>query len=540
MKPSKKLFRAIFLIGLTLAVEPSRFAFAEKALEWDALMSSMKEAANPPVDDVICPVTEIFALPTDGVVCPASGSCCPGAPKPDPLPAPASVTVTATTSQITVNWTAVGGATSYTIIRLGKASKALTSSASGTSYIDTTAVMGESYRYEVAANPGRFTLSSPIGLKPIPGTKVAYVLNHGIGDTTPGRGTPGVETNFFSAFGTSLKPWLSKTFNVTVKAPAVAWDTLNLFDSSRQAADRMKEIFDDPDVQKGVVIGYSQGAARSRYFVQQLMDTATYKSAGDKVVALVTVSGVNQGASIVDNAGGALSDIGVIVGLCVVALFSGNPVSIALISQFAGDQLGGMIRDSVAGAGALDMSPNSRFMKLLNDPTAPGFKPIPRNVATLQVLGGGGATLPFDGNGNDADQYFSAMSQRDIGALRVSLGNYATAASILAFGLAFITFGASIPAAVALIAIAVFLYNLPGWWRQRVVGSSDGDGVVPLDKQKIFREGVDIGGDPMKRYEAFVPQGFHTSDKATYEDKITRDALRALQMNLGVFSGEDR
>lgn len=44
----------------------------------------------------------------------------------------------------------------------------------------------------------------------------------------------------------------------------------------------------------------------------------------------------------------------------------------------------------------------------------------------------------------------------------------------------------------------------------------------------------------MKHYEAFVPQGFHTSDKATYEDKITRDAVCALQMNLGVFSGEDR
>ncbi len=79
-----------------------------------------------------------------------------------PLAAPASVSATATApNQISVTWSAVGGATSYKVYRAGGACTApnasyvlLASGIGGTSYNDTTAIFGNRYSYKVVTTTG--------------------------------------------------------------------------------------------------------------------------------------------------------------------------------------------------------------------------------------------------------------------------------------------------------------------------------------------------------------------------------------------------
>jgi hypothetical protein len=90
-------------------------------------------------------------------------------------PPPANLTATVNNSQVTLNWTAMSGTTSYTVKRAASSNGTYTavatniigpavgSGSTSTAYLDTTAPGGTNYYAVSSVNPNGSTNSSPVG-----------------------------------------------------------------------------------------------------------------------------------------------------------------------------------------------------------------------------------------------------------------------------------------------------------------------------------------------------------------------------------------
>ncbi len=136
-----------------------------------------------------------------------------------PLLPPTSVTASATDGQVTVNWNAASGATSY-LIRRGTASSVYEHqfSLSSAPFVDTTVANGTTYFYVVlavnlqgpsapSAEVNATPLAAPLGLEATPGANsvtLTWAASAGASSYSVKRGTSsGNYTATFSAFGTN-------------------------------------------------------------------------------------------------------------------------------------------------------------------------------------------------------------------------------------------------------------------------------------------------------------------------------------------------
>jgi len=338
---------------------------------------------------------------------------------------------------------------------------------------------------------------------PAPARLAGYYLSHGIGDTTNLSSTTSsgyfgsVLPNFLNSDGSSS--------NVMIQTPAVDWKNKTI---PNQAVDLGNLIQgSQANVQNIVLIGHSQGGLRSREYVQHL--NGQYASSGaSKVIGLVTIGSPNYGAPIVNNAYSVVGFLSLTAG-AALSFFSGYTAT-----AFTGGayEAAKAVLNNLIGAGGPNMAPGSPFLASINTPGASGFAPIPSNIATLEVRG----------NNNEIDALVGS-SQADTRAKRQDA---ATAFTILAgasWAVAWF-FGLSIPAAIAFTAIAALLWGLPAFWRTFVVGSNEGDGVVPYTNQVIRQNNVNIGGSSYQR-QTNLPSGTHIGPTRELEDPATRDGL---------------
>ena len=136
-----------------------------------------------------------------------------------------------------------------------------------------------------------------------------------------------------------------------------------------------------------------------------------------------------------------------------------------------------------------------------------GFEPIPDDVATMSIITAN----------NDTDKLIEDfMDNNTFGVNRIALGAFVTILAGVAWGFAF--FPWLIPVAIALTALATFIFNLP-FMHQTVVGGQAHDGLFTEETQDMYRRDengevipeFDIGG--YFKATRRIPEAFHDFEK---------------------------
>jgi pimeloyl-ACP methyl ester carboxylesterase len=328
---------------------------------------------------------------------------------------------------------------------------------------------------------------------------------------------------------------------------------------ANQAVELAKDInaISTVSTKKLVVVGHSQGGLRVRQYVQQTGDGATYRADRDRVRGLAVIGTPNYGAPIANNGpilvAQAFNSVAAVFtyGVWLPGAYAALQPPIYSASQW--------IIDDYVGAAIDEMRPDSTFVNRLNnapqqscnwqsythrhyflwwswsethwyevceDVDFSGFKPIPSNVATMNIIG---QNSHFD---NWVRASFPPILDRQFWAVA------STAISALLWALALTTFGATIPAAIAFTNLAIFLWALPAMWA-RALGSDKNDILIPEYSQTLRwkeRSPGNIGGDPNFSRVVKLPKAYHSgtfANTTTYttelKDPSTLQALKDLR-----------
>lgn len=378
------------------------------------------------------------------------------------------------------------------------------------------------YECEPQVNPGGGgTTTSP---------KVAYFLLPGIGDGPPTNG----QSTYFNPTG--LPGFLMNTGQTAVPVSAVQpwadWKNKNL---TVQGSELSSKISATAAANTNIIlIGHSMGGLRGRSALQ--FNNTSNPSLQTNVKALVTLGTPHFGAPIIDKGKPAATLLGGVLGVSLSAFVGLGPYLSGAVGMFGARAWAASILDTPSGQD-MRQSPNNSFLNRLNAPSS--AEKIPANVALLRV----------SGQNSDIDSYGAsagiAESTAAVGALRSNLGNVTLIAGVVAMGMAFFTFGATIPWALALFAASYLLLNLPAFWRNNVMGAAQGDAIVPQDSQNLP---AGIGG---KQVVADLDLSFavHTGRYGEYQvnaygeyvdNQKLRARLQALQVSLNIPVSKDQ
>jgi len=312
------------------------------------------------------------------------------------------------------------------------------------------------------------------------------------------------------------------------------YDTLASIDS--QARNLASKVGSHSN--KLILVGHSQGGLRARQFAQYYR----YLQPGANLYGLVTVDSPNQGAPIIVNLPGKIASIDINLRLATFPI-------IAIAESWANCNLECIIRQqgniAVFGpeAGLQDMRPGSEFLKQLNNTYCrwesrieyrwvgppgdkeqvavtvwyeicttggrPGFSPIPSNVWTASIIGTNNNVYAMT---PEISQYISYIG--GIGSVATPIW---TAALVLTLGFS----AAPLVAAISLVNEAA---NFQSNWMNQVVGSTQGDAVVPAYSQNMYNNlstGV-IGGAGAFTYNVNATHGGNTGTSVLRNNETLR------------------
>jgi hypothetical protein len=328
--------------------------------------------------------------------------------------------------------------------------------------------------------------------------KLALVLSHG--------SSGGFAQSWDSGFNVQPDAFKRSQFDTSKSIKAQATDLKTDVDAARNSG--------ATDI---VLVGHGVGGVRNRAYIQALQNSGQ-RSVDDNVKALVTIGTPNKGAPALSG----LPTLGAI-GITSVALawtLAGGALSGAS-GAITGAIMGGFMALPFAsgfsnlsskiaiGAAASELASDSQLLGQLNNEsrcrwetrneirygwfgytwwesvsyqicssgTELGFKAIDNDIFTLSVFSDNNdvdnlASLP------EAGMNLFTNNNRQVIALIFSL------LSAGLFTLAFVTFGATVPSAIACGLAATYFWAFPEFYKT-AIGSSEHDGAIPVSSQKM-------------------------------------------------------
>lgn len=353
--------------------------------------------------------------------------------------------------------------------------------------------------------------------------EVNYFLLPGIGDGT--QKFDG-QSGYFD--GSRLPEFLANTnqsdVRVNVTQRWADWKTKDLTVQGRDLANDITQIASNNA--KVVLIGHSMGGLRGRSAVQ--FNNNAFPLLTTNVKALVTLGTPHRGAPIINNGKPAATLVGGVMGAAASGFVGLGPHTLltGVAGMFGLRTWAKSIIDTPSGQ---DMRPGSGFLTRLNYPSA--SEQVPANVALLRISGLNNDIDALGASGNVAE------TTDDVRTLRTGVSNFLFVSGTFAVAMAFFTWGATLPWGLALLGASYLLATLPAFWRNNVVGSSQGDTVVPRDSQSI-PDGIG-GSRPVSDLD--LQTAVHTGRYGEYQAQSTngytenvalQERLKALQTRL--------
>lgn len=303
-----------------------------------------------------------------------------------------------------------------------------------------------------------------------------------------------------------------------------------------------------------ILVGSSQGGLRSRYAVQKTADSTLR----DNARAIVTFDSPHAGAPIVANLPAFKSDIDLKLRLGTFGFFTLDQVIGSVAPNK--DDLGNALLMKGTEPGLVDMTPGGDFISMLNGQVCrnetrtwyriqkgglvgsiegewepieveettvicsvhPDFRPLPASVNVISVYGEG--ISPIDMNVKNSVE--AALLPDQAQKMRSEMQRVAGLASMAGWAM-WVTPTGKLQGGM-LLDLANTFRNFNEVWRTKVVGSVEGDGVVPKQSQLYMQENAVIGGT--RPIGAIRSGNWHS---ATQKDgRAVSDVMIALQSSL--------
>lgn len=261
-----------------------------------------------------------------------------------------------------------------------------------------------------------------------------------------------------------------------------------------------------------LAVAHSQGGLRARALLQNTYGSVTNATSVAKIKGLLTIATPHRGADVIN---GAPWFVGYTLG--TIAGVAWTPEG--GLGSFAGLALGGLalgtgIVNLVVGQGGADMGRNSSYMNALNNVPQqscywvsyqvqrwtlwwswwetineqrcqminhPAFNPIPSSVKMLEVVGT---------NGDVESMLSKATGNAYSRELRWFFATTATAVAAYYTGLAFVTFGATVPHSIVWTNMSIYLWALPSLVDTMFGGPNDT--LIAQEAQRLPRSGTDV------------------------------------------------
>lgn len=286
---------------------------------------------------------------------------------------------------------------------------------------------------------------------------IHYYLLPGIGDENP----TGKESQYFR--GGTLEKFLQDSSQaVMLHQPYARWKEQNITQQSSELRDRINE---EASVRSSVIlIGHSMGGLRARAALQM-------GGSLPQIKALVTLGTPHHGALIIQKGPSVMTYLGAVLG---------GATGYALGQPLLGVIAGGLgLRSTVTGItnspAGQDLAPDSLFLKNINE----NSRPMRSDIVVLDVVG----------VNSDIDQYVASMgytvNRSETYYKRQNISAALSLAAVVAAGFGIFSFGWGFVLAGILIAAALFILALPTFWREKVMGSNEGDAIVPEQSQYL-------------------------------------------------------
>lgn len=305
--------------------------------------------------------------------------------------------------------------------------------------------------------------------KPMTAPAVHYYLLPGIGDKDVSGTSRYFDKTHLGAFLQSS--WQRGGPRIWVQTPAAHWRTQGIAQQGEALAAQIQQDVGHPK-SKVILVGHSMGGLRARAAYE--LSRETYPKMG-QVVGLINLGSPQLGAPIIDNARPASTKLGAVMGAALGFHVGPHGSLIGAVGGMMG--LNQLASQTVLSPSGQDMRPGSTFLQRVNEPL-----PSQKLPADLPVL-------DFIGKNNDIDALGAssglAGSAQAVRTMRQSAATYLSIGAALALATAPVTLGVSLAVALAFAAAAALLARLPTFWRQEVVGSDEGDAVVPLHSQYV-------------------------------------------------------
>jgi hypothetical protein len=260
-----------------------------------------------------------------------------------------------------------------------------------------------------------------------------------------------------------------------------------------------------------LAIAHSQGGLRTRAMLQNTYGSMTNAAAANKVKGMLTISTPHRGADLINNSPWFLGyTLGSIAGIAWTPEGALGGIGVTVLGTLAVHS-GGLV-DYVVGQGGQDMARNGGFMNALNNVPQqscywvsyqvqrwfawwswwetvneqrcqmvphPAFNPIPNQVKVLEVVGTKGEVEAWMRKVSN-----NAYSQE----LRWFIASVSTAVAAYYTGLAFVTFGATVPQSIAWTNWSVYCWALPSLID--VMFGGPNDTLIAQEAQRLPRSGA--------------------------------------------------
>ena len=287
-----------------------------------------------------------------------------------------------------------------------------------------------------------------------------------------------------------------------------------------------------------ILVGQSQGGIRAREYLQGVSLQSGFGADRDKIVGLATISSPNDGSNLISYGipylRGELQTLNTLATITIPPVYLGVRDAINNFTDTLSEDFG------LEEPGVQDMALDSPLLSRINNMEYEDctwtsyehkhyflwifpyththweqecvtvepvdFEPIPDTVATMSII---------TANNDTDDLIKDFINDNAFGVNRLALGGFVTILAGIAWAFAF--FPWLIPVAVALTALATFIFNVP-FMHQTVVGGQAHDGLFTEETQDIYRR--DANGEVIPEFDIGgyfkatrrIPEAFHDFD----------------------------